>query len=126
MARIAGLGAGMMGGALRLPLVDRGHGLRLIGPQLDAERVTALRAGAEHPTVRFPLPSSIEPFSAAELQNALTGVDAIALGVSSAGVRWAGQALAPWVRAGVPLLMVSKGLVYEDRRFEILPDVLKR
>ena len=126
MARIAILGAGMMGSALCLPLFDRGHELRLIGTELDADIITALKAGAEHPTLRFPLPSSITPFYAPELGHALTGVDAIALGVSSAGVRWAGRALAPLLRAGVPLLMISKGLVYEGQRFEILPDVLKR
>ena len=53
-------------------------------------------------------------------------MDAIALGVSSAGVRWAGRALAPYLRAGVPLLMISKGLVWDGQRFEILPDVLER
>lgn len=126
MARIAILGAGMMGSALCLPLSDRGHELRLIGTELDAAIITALQAGAPHPTLNFPLPSSIVPFHAAELRQALAGVDAIALGVSSAGVRWAGQALGPWLRAGVPLLMITKGLAYEAPRFEILPDVLKR
>jgi len=125
MAKIAILGAGMMGSALCMPLIDRGHELRLIGTELDAEIITALKAGAQHPTLRFPLPSSILPFFAAELRGALAGVDAIALGVSSAGVRWAGQALAPLLRTGVPLLMISKGLVYDGQRFEILPDVLK-
>ncbi|MEI9949215.1 MAG: glycerol-3-phosphate dehydrogenase [Pseudomonadota bacterium] len=126
MARIAILGAGMMGSALSLPLIDRGHELRLIGTELDAEIITALKGGAQHPTLHLPLPSTIRPFYAAELCHALSGVDAIALGVSSAGVRWAGQALAPWLRAGVPLLMVSKGLVYEAGRFQILPDILKQ
>jgi len=126
MARIAILGAGMMGSALCLPLFDRGHELRLIGTELDAGIITALKAGAEHPTLHFPLPSSIVPFYAAESSHALADVDAIALGVSSAGVRWAGRALAPLLRAGVPLLMISKGLVFEEQRFEILPDVLKR
>ncbi|HEY0462587.1 MAG TPA: hypothetical protein VGC79_00185, partial [Polyangiaceae bacterium] len=126
MATIAILGAGMMGSALCLPLIDRGHELRLIGTELDAAIIAALQAGGEHPTLRWPLPSSIVPFYASELRHALGGVDAIALGVSSAGVRWAGRALSPLLRAGVPLLMVSKGLVYEEQRFEILPDVLKR
>jgi len=125
MAKIAILGAGMMGSALCMPLIDRGHELRLIGTELDAEIIAALKAGAQHPTLRFPLPSSILPFFAAELSGGLAGVDAIALGVSSAGVRWAGQALAPLLRTGVPLLMISKGLVYDGQRFEILPDVLK-
>jgi len=126
MATIAILGAGMMGSALSLPLIDRGHELRLIGTELDAEIIGALKAGREHPTLRLPLPRVIQPFYATELRQALAGVDAIALGVSSAGVRWAGQALAPYLRAGVPLLMVSKGLFYDGQRFEILPDVLKQ
>jgi len=126
MARIAILGAGMMGSALCLPLVDRGHELRLIGTHLDTEIIRALKASAPHPTLKLPLPSVVLPFYVEELRQALDGVDAVALGVSSAGVRWAGRALVPWLRAGVPLLMISKGLVYENERFEILPDVLKR
>ena len=126
MARIAILGAGMMGSALSLPLIDRGHELRLIGTELDTAIITALKGGAEHPTLRVPLPSAVQPFYAAELGQALLGVDAVALGVSSAGVRWAGRALAPLLRKGVPLLMISKGLVYRGGRFEILPDVLSQ
>src|SRR5882724_168328 len=93
MARIAILGAGMMGSALAVPLVDRGHELRLIGTELDDE---------------------------------LSGVEAVALGVSSAGVRWAGAALAPHLQAGTPLLMISKGLVWDGEHFQILPDLLKQ
>lgn len=126
MAKIAILGAGMMGSALSLPLIDRGHELRLIGTHLDEAIITSLESGGPHPTLRLPLPSAILPFHVADLSAALKGVDAIALGVSSAGVRWAGRTLAPWLRAGVPLLMVSKGLSFEAERFEILPDVLKR
>lgn len=125
MARIAILGAGMMGSALALPLLDRGHEVRLIGTHLDSEIITALKAGAPHPTLRFPLPNAVLPFYVEELGVALGGAEAIALGVSSAGVRWAGRALAPSLRAGVPLLMISKGLCHDGQRFEILPDVLK-
>jgi len=126
MARIAILGAGMMGSALCMPLLDRGHELRLVGTVLDTEIITALKTGADHPSLRLPLPDAITPFQATELSDALRGIDAVALGVSSAGVRWAGRALAPLLPAGVPLLMVSKGLVYDGQRFEILPDVLKQ
>ena len=126
MARIAILGAGMMGSALAVPLVDRGHELRLIGTALDDELIAALKSGADHPTLRYPLPSSIQPFFASELRAALSGVEAVALGVSSAGVRWAGAALAPHLQAGTPLLMISKGLVWDGEHFQILPDVLKQ
>jgi len=126
MARIAILGAGMMGSALVFPLVDRGHELSLIGTHLDTEIIRALKAGADHPTLRLPLPSSVQPFYAHESSEALRSADAIALGVSSAGVRWAGQALAASLRGGVPLLMISKGLVYGEQGFAILPDVLRQ
>jgi len=125
MARIAILGAGMMGSALALPLVDRGHEVRLIGTPLDDAIISALKAGAAHPTLRYALPRQIQPFFGSELEAALGSVEAIALGVSSAGVKWAGRALAPHLTRSVPLLMVSKGLVWNEREFSILPDVLR-
>ncbi len=87
MARLAILGAGMMGSALAVPLVDRGHELRLIGTALDDELIAALKNGADHPTLRYPLPAATSSaiFFASELRAALSGVEAVALGVSSAG-----------------------------------------
>ena len=126
MARIAILGAGMMGSSLALPLVDRGHELRLIGTHLDDAIISALKAGAPHPTLRYPLPGTIRPYFSTELPEALERVDAIALGVSSAGVRWAGRALGPHLRSALPLLMISKGLIWDGQGFVILPDVLKQ
>ncbi len=125
MARIAILGAGMMGSALALPLVDRGHEVRLIGTHLDDAIIGGLKNGADHLSLRYPLPAEIRPYFATELATALHGVDAIALGVSSSGVRWAGRALAPLLEPGVPLLMISKGLVWSGSEFSILPDVLR-
>lgn len=122
----------MMGSALALPFVDRGHEVRLIGTIFDDAIVAGLKSGGEHLTLRYALPREIQPFFASELERALNGVDAIALGVSSAGVRWAGRAIAPLLRAGVPLLragvpllMISKGLVWNESEFQILPDVLR-
>ena len=125
MARIAILGAGMMGSALSFPLLDRGHEVRLIGTPLDDAIIGALKAGAPHPTLRYALPATIRPFFATELEIALHSVDAVALGVSSAGVRWAGRALGSLLPRGVPVLMVSKGLVWSGHEFSILPDVLR-
>jgi glycerol-3-phosphate dehydrogenase (NAD(P)+) len=126
MARIAILGAGMMGSALALPLLDRGHEVRLIGTELDDAVIAALKSGADHPTLRYRLPAAIAPFFSSELVQALHGVEAIALGVSSAGVRWAGRALSPHLRPGVPLLMVSKGLHWDGSELALLPDTLRR
>jgi glycerol-3-phosphate dehydrogenase (NAD(P)+) len=125
MAVIAIVGAGMMGSALSAPFVANGHEVRLVGTLLDREIIAALKADAPHPTLRADVPG-ISAYFAEELGTALQGVDAIALGVSSAGVRWAAQALGPHLaRAPKPVLMVSKGLVWQNERLDVLPDVFQ-
>ncbi|RYZ06747.1 MAG: glycerol-3-phosphate dehydrogenase [Myxococcales bacterium] len=125
MAIIAIVGAGMMGSALSPPLVDNGHEVRLVGSPLDDDIITALKAGHDHPRLRAPLPA-VKPYFAHELGAALADVDAVALGVSSAGVRWAAEALGPELsRAPRPVLMISKGLVWENQRLNVLPDVFQ-
>ncbi len=126
MATIAIVGAGMMGSALATPLIAAGHELRLVGTPLDAEIIQALKAGQPHPKLKAPIAAGVKPFAVEELSAALQGVDAIALGVSSAGVRWAASALAEELeRAPRPLLMVSKGLVWQGEQLHVLPDVLR-
>lgn len=125
MAVIAIVGAGMMGSALAVPLLANGHQVRLVGTPLDRDIITALKAGAHHPKLRAPVPGVIA-YDVSELADALHGVDAIALGVSSAGVRWAAEALsAELSRAPKPVLMVSKGLVWQAQRLHVLPDVFQ-
>jgi glycerol-3-phosphate dehydrogenase (NAD(P)+) len=125
MAVIAIVGAGMMGSALSAPLAANGHELRLVGTPLDDEIIRELKAGAPHPKLRAPVPGVSAHF-ASELSQALDGAEAIALGVSSAGVAWAAEALGPELaRAPLPLLMVSKGLVWQDARLDVLPDVFR-
>lgn len=125
MSVVAIVGAGMMGSALSVPLVENGHEVRLVGTPLDDAIITALKAGAPHPTLRHPV-AQVRPYFVSELEQALRGVDAIALGVSSAGIRWAAQALGPTLALSPrAVLMVSKGLVWQDEQLAILPDVLQ-
>lgn len=127
MAQIAIVGAGMMGSALSRPLRARGHDVTLVGTPLDDEIISALKAGGPHPKLRAPLPPGVRAYGASELTSALAKVDAIALGVSSAGVPWAAEALSAELRrAPRPVLMVSKGLLWQDQRLQILPDVFQR
>jgi glycerol-3-phosphate dehydrogenase (NAD(P)+) len=125
MAIITVVGAGMMGSALSVPLVDRGHELRLVGTHLDAEIVRSLRDGGVHPKLGIELPRAIRPFFVEELAQAMDGAEVIGVGVSSAGVRWAGEKLAPHVSASVPVVMITKGLEWDGSRLVILPDVLE-
>jgi glycerol-3-phosphate dehydrogenase (NAD(P)+) len=50
--------------------------------------------------------------------------DVVALGVSSAGVRWAAAKLKPLLRAELPILMIAKGLEWLNGSLRILPDLL--
>jgi glycerol-3-phosphate dehydrogenase (NAD(P)+) len=124
MAVVTVLGAGMMGSALAVPLVDRGHDVRLVGTHLDRDIIDGLRKDGVHLTLRYPLPAGIGLFQLEELPAAMEGCDALALGVSSAGVDWAGRTIAPHVRADRPLFMITKGLRWTGSRLEVLPDVI--
>lgn len=124
MARIAVLGAGMMGSAFCVPMVDRGHEVRLVGTHLDVDIIDGLRRDGSHLTLRQKLPNGITPFQHDEFEAAMDGADVLVLGVSSAGVAWAGEKTAPVVRPGLPVISITKGLVWTGERFRILPDVL--
>jgi glycerol-3-phosphate dehydrogenase (NAD(P)+) len=125
MSVIAIVGAGMMGSALSAPFIANGHEVRLVGTPLDHDIIAALKASAPHPKLRAAVPG-VTPYFVAELATALRGADAIALGVSSAGVRWAAEALGEELaHAPKPVLMVSKGLVWQNERLDVLPDVLQ-
>lgn len=124
VAIIAVVGAGMMGSALCVPLADRGHTVRLVGTPLDDALVAALRATGRHPALGVELPSSVQFHDVGELERALEDADAIALGVSSAGVGWAARALSPALQQRPrPVLMVSKGLTLADGGLRVLTDV---
>jgi glycerol-3-phosphate dehydrogenase (NAD(P)+) len=126
MATLLMLGAGMMGSALCVPLADRGHRVRLVGTHLDREIVEALKTSGVHPKLGLPLPDGIEYFQMEELGQALSGADAVLLGVSSAGVEWAAHTLAPFLSEGFPILMVAKGLRLHEGALVTLPDAFTR
>jgi glycerol-3-phosphate dehydrogenase (NAD(P)+) len=126
MATIAIVGAGMMGSALAAPFVANQHAVRLVGTPLDSEIIASLKASGHHPKLRAQVPRGVVPYDVRELSAALEGADAIALGVSSAGVSWAAEALgAALERQPRPVLMVSKGLVWQNQRLDVLPDVFR-
>lgn len=126
MARILVLGAGMMGTALTVPLADRGHDVRLVGTHLDEDIVARLRADHVHPRLDLPVPPSVTPFRHTELAAAAHGVDMVALGVSSAGIPWAVERIRPIVTPGMPVFMITKGLVLRDGALVTLPDEVRR
>lgn len=126
MAVITVLGAGMMGSALCVPLIDRGHDVRLVGTHLDDEIIAGLRKDNVHPKLAYALPAALRPFAIDELAEAMDGCELLALGVSSAGVAWAADTIRDYVRPELPLFMISKGLAWDGERLEVLPELLRR
>jgi glycerol-3-phosphate dehydrogenase (NAD(P)+) len=125
MARVAILGAGVMGTALTYPLSDNGHTIHLIGTHLDDAIIARCKADGAHPRLGRALPPGVRPFAFAEAAEGLDGADVVALGVNSRGVRWAGQVLARHLRPGQRVVMVTKGLAAgADGDLRIFPDVL--
>ncbi len=129
MSVITMLGAGMMGSAICVPLVDRGHQVRLVGSHLDQAIVQSVAQSGIHPKLAYELPRTITAYPLERLAEALDGVDAVGLGVSSAGVRWAARALAPHLpkllerHPELPLFSIAKGLDASADGIRILPDV---
>ena len=71
------------------------------------------------------MPAGVRPYYLEQLAEALKDVDLIVSGVNSLGVHWAGQTLAPYLRPGMVVLAVTKGLeTGPDGELRILPDVL--
>jgi glycerol-3-phosphate dehydrogenase (NAD(P)+) len=125
MATFTVVGAGMMGSALCVPLVDRGHDVRLVGTHLDGAIIDGLRQDGTHLTMRYALPPGIAYYAIDELDEAMAGVDVIALGVSSPGVGWACETIAPYLAPDMPVFMISKGLAWNGERLDVLPEVVR-
>ncbi len=125
MATFTVVGAGMMGSALCVPLADRGHEVRLVGTPLDEEIIAGLKDNHSHIKLGVELPDTIRPYSMDELDAAMDGAEIIALGVSSAGIDWATERIAPHARTDRPLFMITKGLSWDGERLRVLPDLVR-
>jgi len=125
MAIVTLVGAGMMGSALCVPLLDAGHDVRLVGTHLDGEIIHSLRETRLHPKLKLELPSAIRAFPVEEIEVAMRGVEVIGVGVSSPGVRWVADAISPFVAPEIPVVMITKGLEWSGEALRILPDVLR-
>lgn len=127
MARIVILGAGVMGSAMAVPLGHAGHRVELVGTPLDEAIVAAVAAGDPHPGLRVALGGHVtaHPWTAFPAVMA-EAPDLLVLGVSSAGVEWAIGQLAAVLRQPLPVLIITKGLVGEGTRIEVIPAVIAR
>jgi glycerol-3-phosphate dehydrogenase (NAD(P)+) len=125
MAKIAIVGAGLMGTATAWPLSDNNHSINLVGTHLDGEIIDSCKSTRFHPRLKRHLPEGVQPYFIEEIASALEGVQIIVSGVNSLGVHWIGRTLAPYLQPEQLLIAVTKGLkASADGSPLILPDVL--
>jgi glycerol-3-phosphate dehydrogenase (NAD(P)+) len=125
VATVVILGAGVMGSALSVPLSDNGHEVRLVGTHLDRQIIDSVRESCEHPGLGRALPDSVRPYQVEDAPAAFDGAEIVLSGVNSAGVRWAGERLAEWLRPGQLVIAIAKGVEADgDGNLRILPAVL--
>lgn len=124
MTTITILGAGVMGSALTIPLSDRSHAVRLVGTHLDTDIIEEIHQSRTHPRLKARIPESVQPYTVAGLEDALHGTELLVLAVSSPGVGWAGEVLSQLLPAGLPVLVLTKGLAVSEGRIITLPEKL--
>ncbi len=107
-----------MGSALAVPLVDRGHEIRLWGTKYDIRILDGIVKGETHPRIGVNIPKVVKIYYPKDLPKAMEGIDAVILGVSSAGVAPVSEQIKDILNRNTPILIVAKGL--EEVEGEIL------
>lgn len=113
MSIITIIGAGQMGSALTFPAVENGHEVRLVGTHIDREIIDGLRKDHYHKTLKARLYEGIKYYQIEEMEQAVSGADAIIGGVSSFGVEWFGKEVLPKIPDEIPVITVTKGMINE-------------
>jgi glycerol-3-phosphate dehydrogenase (NAD(P)+) len=127
MAKIAIVGAGMMGSALAFPARENGHEVHLVGTPLDTAVIETCRETNRHPKFTRDFPPGLHFHPIDEMTTALAGADIVIGGVSSFGVDWFGENVLPAVPEDTPVLSVTKGLLDgPDGSLATYPEVWRR
>jgi glycerol-3-phosphate dehydrogenase (NAD(P)+) len=125
MSVITILGAGVMGSAMCMPLVDRDHEVRLVGTHLDAHIIDSISGNGLHPKLNVTMPREVTSYHHEDFARALgDDTDLILLGVSSAGVTWAIDMLAKAMTKPMPVVMITKGMKPEVDSMRVFPDIV--
>lgn len=110
MDKILILGAGVMGTALAVPLCQNKHEVNLWGTEFDAEVLEIMAKTGQHIRLGITLPRGVTLFPAAELERACKNVKIAVLAVASSGIRSIMQGLAAFLKDGMLIVNVAKGL----------------
>lgn len=114
--RIVILGAGAMGSALTIPLVENGHDVTLWGTEKDKDVIDAMRRNDLHPRLGLFLPREVL-FISSEMSpgGLIRRGDIVVIAVSSNALESILERVAPNIGSDVIVVNVAKGLSQENR-----------
>lgn len=110
MAKVVIVGVGVMGSALSIPLADNGHEVNLWGTKYDQEVMESIRKTRTHPRLGLALSANLQLFALDELAHSMEEREIILLGVASVGIRSVMEMLGSFLKPGMVIVNVAKGL----------------
>ena len=128
MKKILVLGAGAMGSAFTVPCLDNQNFVSLVGTHLEDKFIDQMMQNDNfHPILNCKLPNKLklrkfEKFA----EEFKEKPDLIVLGVNSKGIDWAGNEIAKYYSAEIPILLLTKGLTIINNQYETIAEKLKQ
>lgn len=117
------IGAGMMGSAMAVPALEKGHRVTVAGTPLDAEIIDELKRSNYHKTLKRELRGDISFRQYEEVSENIPESDVVVSGVSSFGAGWFAEEVIPKLKSGQKVLAVTKGLHGKsDGTLETIPE----
>ena len=129
MGKIIIIGAGAMGTAFGYPCSDNKHEVNIIGTHLENKAIDELNKNRFHPGLNLEVTKSIKFFKHESINDVFKNKpDLIVIGVSSKGIDWIVEELNKVSKnKELPnLLMLTKGLSVNGKKYELLVDKLER
>ena len=129
MAKIIIIGAGAMGTAFAYPCSDNKHEVNIIGTHLENKSIDELNKNHFHKGLNLEIIDPIKFFKYDLINNVFNNKpDLVVIGVSSKGIDWVAEELKKVSENNkLPnLLILTKGLSVNGKKYELLVDKLER
>ena len=128
MKKILVLGAGAMGSAFTVPCLDNQNFVSLVGTHLEDKFMDQMMQNDNfHPILNCKLPNKLKLIKFEKFAEEFKEKpDLIVLGVNSKGIDWAGNEIAKYYSAEIPILLLTKGLTIINNQYETIAEKLKQ
>ncbi len=129
MAKIVIIGAGAMGTAFAYPCIDKNHDVSIVGTHLENNVIDGINKNRFHSGLDTKIIDKIKFFKYDSIKEVFhKEADLIVVGVNSRGIDWISKELKKVAKDGkLPnLLMLTKGLSINAKKYELLVDKLER